>query len=310
MIDTYPKKNGPGAVEQAFRQGHGIAVPWGEASGEVARAMGVVERYLSTFEVEESFAGADGLKADRQTLWVASTGLGGRLHERWEAIARFDGDEAGGSRGLETLERDAGAREALLVLKEQIDRALRLAVEGLHLHEDLPAEIVGALTVRYRAIRYAPVEREVAGIGIHPDGNVISALVTDQPGLVVLDGQRIARPAPEAGTILMPGSILARWSDMALPPVVHTVEIRRGDPTKFTMVGFLNFPDEAVIPRSSRFTANRAPFHNRIKELKPDDMNAGGDLAGFYRSRGFVTGGEGAVRFHTLPELEARAAGA
>jgi hypothetical protein len=97
---------------------------------------------------------------------------------------------------------------------------------------------------------------------------------------------------------------------MALPPVVHTVEIRRGDPTKFTMVGFLNFPDEAVIPRSPRFTANRAPFRNRIKEFKPDDMNAGGDLAEFYRSRGFVTGGEGGLRFHTLPELEARTAGA
>ena len=39
-----------------------------------------VERYLSALPIEKSFHGADGLEADRQSFWVASTGLGQQLH--------------------------------------------------------------------------------------------------------------------------------------------------------------------------------------------------------------------------------------
>ena len=291
-------------MERAFRVGSAILFPWNDTAAEISSAIRTVGRYLSTLPIETSFHGTDDLEADRQSLWVASTGLGQRLHTEPGDIVQLDGDAAGGVRGLEMLAGNLGATEALSVLKREIDRALLATVDALHFPEDLPAACLDAVTVRYRAIRYAPVRREVAGIGMHPDGNVISALVTDQPGLLVLGGLGwIARPAPAAGTIVMPGSILTRWSDGALPPTVHAVEIRRGDPTKCTVVGFLNFADGSDVPRSRRLTGRKQPFRNQVSRFKSDDMRPDGGLADFYRDRGFIVTEDGMARFRTLAEL-------
>jgi 2OG-Fe(II) oxygenase superfamily len=295
------------AVERAFRSGSAIVLPWGRAAAEIACAMRTVERYLSRLPIETSFPGADDLAADRQSLWVASTGLGQQLHTELSDIAHFDGDAEGGVRGLGVLKRDPGAAGALSVLKGELDRALRVAVVGLHLHEELPPACLDAVTVRYRAIRYAPVQREIAGIGVHPDGNVISALVTDRPGLTVLGGPGwIVRPTPEAGTLVMPGSILTRWSDGTLPPTVHAVEIHRADPAKCTMVGFLNFADGSDVPRSLRLTGRQESFRNAISEFKNDDMRPDGGLADFYRNGGFVVMEGDRARFRTFAELVAQ----
>ena len=292
------------SVERAFRVGSAILFPWNDTAAEISSAIRTVGRYLSTLPIETSFHGTDDLEADRQSLWVASTGLGQRLHTEPGNIVQLDGDAAGGVRGLEMLAGNLGATEALSVLKREIDRALLATVDALHFPEDLPAACLDEVTVRYRAIRYAPVRREVAGIGMHPDGNVISALVTDQPGLLVLGGLGwIARPAPAAGTIVMPGSILTRWSDGALPPTVHAVEIRRGDPTKCTVVGFLNFADGSDVPRSRRLTGRKQPFRNQVSRFKSDDMRPDGGLADFYRDRGFIVTEDGMARFRTLAEL-------
>jgi hypothetical protein len=298
----------PDAVERAFRSGCAIVLPWNGTAAQIACALRTVGRYLSTLPIETSFPGTDGLEADRQSLWVASTGLGQRLHTELADLAHLDGDAAGGVRGLRALQRHPDVAGALSVLKSEIDRALRVATQGLHFHEDLPPACLDAVTVRYRAIRYAPVQREVAGIGVHPDGSVISALITDQPGLTALGGPGwTVRPTPEAGTVVMPGSILTRWSDGALPPTVHAVEIHRGDPAKCTMVGFLNFADGSDVPRSLRLTGREEPFRNKVSEFKNDDMRPDGDLADFYSNRGFVLMEGDRARFRTLTELVARA---
>ena len=114
------------------------------------------------------------------------------------------------------------------------------------------------------------------------------------------------RPAPQAGTIVMPGSILTRWSDGALPATVHAVEIHRGDPTKCTMVGFLNFADGTDVPRSPRLTGRDEPFRNEVSEFKNDDMRPDGGLADFYSDRGFVVMEDDGARFRTFAELVAR----
>lgn len=294
------------SLERAFRSGSAILFPWSSTVAELASAIRTVERYLSTLPIETSFRGTDGLEADRQSLWVASTGLGRPLNTAIDDIANLDGDAEGGMRGLEMLKCHPAVTDALSVLKGEIDCALQLTVEGLHLHEELPQACLDSVTVRYRAIRYAPSHCEVAGIGMHPDGNVISALITDQPGLTLLGGPGwIARPRPEDGIVVMPGSILARWSDSTLPPTVHSVEIHRGDPAKCTMVGFLNFADGSDVPRSLRLTGRKDPFRNKVSEFKSDDMRPDGDLADFYRDRGFVVQEGDGFRFRTFAELTA-----
>ena len=278
MIQTYTDKGSKSSVEEAFREGQALVVPWSSPTRErIGAAMAEVAGYLARFPPTSSFGGINKLDADRQTLWVAATGLGKPLHTQRDDLGRFDGDLEGGERGIEVLTREASVREALEDLRRVLDDALEIAIEAIGLDKDLPAEVAETLTVRYRAIRYAPVERDVAGIGLHPDGNVLSALLTDQEGLVIQAQGGVYRPAAD-GTIVMPGSILYRWSNGYFKPTFHSVEIRRGDPTKFTIVAFLNFPDHTLIPRSA-LRHQSGFFSNEVQRHKEDDMNRAGDLA-------------------------------
>lgn len=283
MIQTYAGKSSTVSIEKTFREGHALVVPWSHSTRErIGAAMAEVAEYLATFPPTSSFGGIDKLDADRQTLWVASTGLGKSFHVRQDDLVRFDGDAEGGKQGLEALQREENVRGALETLKAVLDDALELAVEAIGLKEDLPADLLGKLTVRYRAIRYAPIDREVAGIGLHPDGNVLSALLTDRGGLVIKERGGVCRP-PNDGTIVMPGSILYRWSNGYFKPTFHSVEIRRGDSAKFTIVAFLNFPDGTLIPRSARRHLSGS-FFNEVQRHKEDDMNRAGDLAPLWSS--------------------------
>lgn len=278
MIQTCVGKDSAISMEEAFRGGHAVLIPWSNPTRDrVGAAMEEIAGYLARFPPTSSFGGINQLDADRQTLWVASTGLRNPFHERQDDLVRFDGDAEGGERGIEALKQEESVRGALEDLKLVLDDALEMAVEAIGLKEDLPAETIEKLTVRYRAIRYAPVDRDVAGIGLHPDGNVLSALLTDRGGLVIKEPGGVCRP-PTDGTVLMPGSILYRWSNGYFKPTFHTVEIHRGDPTKFTIVAFLNFPDHTAIPRSA-LRHQSGSFFNDVQRQKEDDMNRAGDLA-------------------------------
>lgn len=283
MIQTYTGKDSGISIEEVFRDGHALLIPWSDPARErIGAAMAEIAGYLAKFPPTSSFGGINKLDADRQTLWVASTGLGNPFHVEQEDLARFDGDAEGGERGIEALRREKSVRAALEDLKLVLDDALAMAAEAIGLDEDLPAELIEKLTVRYRAIRYAPVDRDVAGIGLHPDGNVLSALLTDGEGLVIREGRGVCRP-PADGTVLMPGSILYRWSNGHFRPTFHSVEIRRGDRTKFTIVAFLNFPDHTLIPRSA-LRHQSGSFFNEVQRQKEDDMNRAGDLAPLWSS--------------------------
>jgi 2OG-Fe(II) oxygenase superfamily len=278
VIYNYTDENSKTSVEEAFRRGHALLFPWNDPERQrIGTAMAEIAGYLAEFPPTPSFGGINELDADRQTLWVASTGLKKPFHLQVDELMRFDGDAEGGERGLVALRREKSVRMALAHLKRVLDDALEIAVKGISLNEDLPAELLDKITVRYRAIRYAPIERQVAGIGLHPDGNVLSALLTDRPGLVINDRGSVCRPTTD-GTVVMPGSILYRWSNGYFKPTFHSVEIRRGDPPKFTIVAFLNFPDRTPIPRSA-LRHHSGSFLNEVQSFKEDDMNTAGDLA-------------------------------
>lgn len=283
MIHRYTGEGSAISIEEIFGQGHALLIPWSNPQRErIGAAMAQIAGYLAQLPATRSFGGINKLDADRQTLWLASTGLRNPVHVSRDDLSRFDGDAEGGERGLEALQHGERVREALEDLKRALDDALEIAVKGIGLDRDLPAELFEKITVRYRAIRYAPVEREVAGIGFHPDGNVLSALLTDQPGLVIRDRADECRPTTD-GTVVMPGSILYRWSNGHFKPTFHSVEIRRGDATKFTIVAFLNFPDHTPIPRSALRHQSGA-FFNDVQRQKEDDMNRTGDLAALWSS--------------------------
>lgn len=299
-----PWQDHAGSVENAFRDGSAVVLGWRDEHAAIRASLETVRRHLSALPVETSFPGVDGLAADRQSLWVAATGIGAELCTDSSGIAHLDGDADGGARGLAMLRFDLPAATAFRRLKRELDGALLAVLGNLGLSDGLPAGCLSAMTVRYRAIRYAPSRREQAGIGIHPDGNLISALITDRAGLVVLGGPgRVEWPEPADGTVVMPGTVLTRWSGGALTPTVHAVTIRRSDPAKCSVVAFLNFADGTEVPRRASLGGGPGMFRNDVRRYKHDDMRPDGDLAGFYRERGFVVSGENGLRFRTLAEL-------
>lgn len=262
-------------IEQAFRKGREVILPWNsdKEKQRVSNALSILKLYLASFKPEASFGGTNNLNADRQSFWVASTGLNTPLHTEAEDLLRFDGDEKGGQAGLEAL-RIPHIAHAIHATKEVLDRSLALISQAL----DLPEEA----TIRYRIARYEALERDVAGIGWHPDGNVLSALITDRKGLVVMDGTTTHQP-PTNGIILMPGSILTRWSEGAFPPTFHQVEVPRRidadseNPTKVSVVAFYNFPDQTYVPKSAHL-GQSGTFFNDVQKFKEDDMKIDGDM--------------------------------
>ncbi|SDZ01723.1 2OG-Fe(II) oxygenase superfamily protein [Amycolatopsis xylanica] len=257
------------SIKDNFGAGHGVLAPWPDDSA--GGAMTRLEQLLATHPPEQTFPGIDGLRADRQSFWLASEYLAPEFSRDTEFLTTLDGDLAGGQEGQRFLERFPSAEAHLLTLKRLLDNALAQAVAEV----GLPS---AGLTVRYRVIRYAPVEQSSAGIGLHPDGNVISALVTNAPGLTVWS-ERTGFTAPgRDGTLLLPGSILYRWSKGCYEPAFHRVAVESRDHAKFSMVGFLNFPDLQTVPGFGGGT-----YFNDVRTCKEDDMDRDGDLAALWK---------------------------
>lgn len=270
-------------IETAFQQGKEVIFPWkdGAERERIHAALSVLRDYLAGLKPEGSFEGIDKINADRQSFWVCSTGLGAPFHTDIADVLRFDGDAGGGRAGLEALGSSL-VKDALQDIKAVLESALMRSAQAV----GLPGDLTRDVTVRYRAIRYEALERDVAGIGLHPDGNVLSALVTDKRGLVVTDGAVTYEPSID-GAVIMPGSILYRWSGGRYKPTFHRVEVPRNtdteDRTKVTVVGFLNFPDQAYMQPGTA-SGPSGQFFNDISRFKEDDMNKDGDLKLLWQS--------------------------
>lgn len=263
-------------IDSAFRNGREVVIPW-ERPCEALSALRTVGSYLAATPPQATFPGADELDGDRQAFWVACTGLGSAFHTLPAEIADFDGDAQGGADGLGAL-AFVSIRHALSVLRAPLDHALRLAVEAIGLDKAL----LPRLTVRYRSIRYQRFSRPESGIGLHPDGNLISALITEGDGLEVLEPEGFRIPQSN-GTIVMPGSILCRWSRGVYRPTFHRVRIPAGPGTvKMSIVAFLNLPDRCGVPRS-HWLGQEGAFDVDIRHFKEDDINPQGDLASMWR---------------------------
>ncbi|WP_344466500.1 2OG-Fe(II) oxygenase family protein [Kitasatospora kazusensis] len=271
----YARLLGPadaGEIDRLFRDGTGALFVWTprEAAG-VEASMAALKDLLTGLAPQDTFPGLDRLRADRQSFWLASRGLGTPFTPDPAFLESLDGDPAGGRRGAAFLHGNPQAGADLETLKESLDRALALSAAEV----GIPRSWYPALTVRYRVIRYAPLRRRSAGIGMHPDGSVLSALVTDRPGLTLWrDAGTAVQPARD-GTLVLPGSILHRWSEGRYDPTFHRVEVGRDAEPKFSMVAFLNFPDRSGIPRRGGTTAGRV-FPNDVQACKEDDMDRGG----------------------------------
>lgn len=267
-----PSKN---EIVQAFETGLEVVFDW-SASERIAatQSLSVIDNNLSEAPVEDTFQLIEKADYTRQSYWVAANGLGPDYEfvSDDEGLRSFDGDFSAGQKGLEALKDDA-VRESLEDIKAIIDSSLLVCVKAIELDEAILAQC----TVRYRAVRYEGYEKP-SGIEVHPDGNFLSGLITNGPGLKVYDLNGTLREPPYEGTNVMGGSTLSRWSESRYVPTFHSVSVREGDPVKTSVVGFFNLPDQTEIPRPG----SDQPFYHDVKAIKVDDSDPNGGLAALW----------------------------
>ena len=265
------------AIRTAFDEGKEYIVEWSdEQKSRTGQAMLDLDNHLSNFDPSLSYKGTDNKVAWRKSCWFASEGIARPILDTEEAIARFDGDLKDGITGIQGLQ-NRQVRRSAEYLKSVLDSALVTTSKAVGIGEDM----IQRCTVRYRAIKYTPHAGAPGGIGLHPDGNLLSALITNGDGLRVYDFDGTVRfPSDVNGTIMMGGSTLYRWSQGKYLPTFHDVDISSGQ-DKFSIVAFFNFPDMVSIPHSlvSGDMNEEGGFFHDIKSIKEDDRLPQGQLA-------------------------------
>jgi hypothetical protein len=129
---------------------------------------------------------------------------------------------------------------------------------------------------RLRAIYYGSDEPN-SSCGVHPDGNMLSVLYTDTPGLRYFDEHLNVNEPGVGGPIVMPGSLLYRWTSGLYRPTFHFVR-DMADVSKTSVVYFYNLAPMArytTIP----YRPDNPVYVNDIKRYKPEDISPAGPFA-------------------------------
>ena len=261
-------------IRTEFERGKEFIFAWDDGIEPcVKKAMNQLGSYLARLDPALSYEGTDKKVVWRKSCWVASNGVSKPLLDSVAQISKFDGDLKDGLEGLQAL-RDDQLRTSLHYLKSNLDESLVATAQALN----IPSDMLERCTTRYRIIKYTAHTGNNGGIGIHPDGNLLSALITNGAGLGVYDFDGTFRRPISNGTILMGGSTLHRWSKGLYLPTFHDVEIGPNQ-EKDSIVAFLNFPDMVHIPRNLVGSGDLEDFFHDIKRIKEDDKSTTGELA-------------------------------
>jgi hypothetical protein len=261
-------------IQNTFNAAKEYVVGWSpQEDTYIEQAMQDLASYLNDLDHSLSYEGTDKKVVWRKSCWFASYGIGHPFLDAEEGIAKFDGHLKDGLTGLQAL-HDPRIRHAVYCLKSSLDSALVKTSMAVGIN----SELMQRCTVRYRAIKYTPYAGAPGGIGLHPDGNLLSALITNGPGLRVYDLDGTVRFPGYKGTIMMGGSTLYRWANEFLP-TFHDVDIS-GNEVKVSIVAFFNFPDMETIPRN--VSTNDEGFFHDIRRIKEDDKSPHGELAALW----------------------------
>lgn len=249
------------AIRTAFTAGRGIEYGLAPEEAQNMHAdLGIVGKHLGTLPIENSFAWSDE-QPIRRSVWVASRQDGEGFATTQEELARTDGDMLAGKRGLAFLQQEEVVKP-LNRLKRHADTALRVAALAI----GIPETYLSQCGTRYRLIRY---EGERAGIGVHFDGNGLSAVLTDQPGLFEIGYDGTIQDVDQNAISVMAGSSVHRssiGSERPFLPTFHAVHLG-GSAVKTSVAAFWNLPDKTLIPADLL----GAEFYHDINVMKNDD---------------------------------------
>lgn len=253
------------AIHAAFAAGRGIEYGLSPEETQTMHAdLAIVGEHLGALPTENSFAWTD-VRPGRRSVWVASSQSGEGFATTEEELARTDGDALAGQRGLAFLQQEQVV-DPLNRLKGHADTALRAAALAI----GIPEEYLGQCGTRYRLIRY---EGEHEGIGVHFDGNGLSAVLTNKPGLFEIDYDGTTQNVDPGAVSVMAGSSVYRSSvggGRPFLPTFHAVHLGQTE-VKTSVAAFWNLPDKTLIPAELL----GSEFYHDINAMKNDDGPTG-----------------------------------
>jgi hypothetical protein len=260
----------PGRTEifEQFEQGRSVSFMLdSQEQHKMHGELALAGQMLDALPMENSFAWSKE-RPTRRSVWLAARAGEEEFIADQEGLQEFDGDRAAGMRGLELL-GEPGAREVFTRLKKRADTVLTVAALAI----GIPEDFMGQCATRYRAIRYSGPQ---GGIGAHFDGNGLSAVLTNMPGLreIGYDGQ--VRPVSPNEISVMPGSSvhrLSRSSERVILPAFHDVA-RSAEQDKVSLAAFWNLPDKTSVPVSI-LGGEGADFYHDVGAMKNDDGPTG-----------------------------------
>jgi isopenicillin N synthase-like dioxygenase len=278
------------AVHQAFSRSVGLRVTDYDGDGvtheTVDEDLRLMRSVLSNLPVSEGFGGIDDKTTHRRSF--------GTVHELGRPtpdpayiesqLAVTDSDPRALIDGMELLRERADHRAAVGRFNLVTDRIVLAVMDAIRRACAIPDDyftqaVLPGSTCRLRAVHYDNDTAD-SSCGVHPDGNLLSVLFTDTPGFRYFDQDlQVQEPEP-GGAIVLPGSLLYRWSGGTYRPVFHYVR-NMSEASKTSVVYFYNLRplgQFTMIP----YRAGNPLYVNDIKRYKPEDVSRDGPFGDLF----------------------------
>lgn len=277
-------------VHQGFVAGEALYITDYECDGigedQVRQNLVLVRDTLKRLEVDEGFVGIDGKPVKRRSFCVINEFNRPRVESSYisEQVGVCDGDPESLLKGLEVLR----AFPELVFAIEQNNRLMNKVIDvvmgmlryNLAIPEQYYAEHILSRSTYRQRLAYYDAEVHNSLCGVHPDGNLLSFLITDRKGFRYFDSNfQVHEPSPE-GIVCLVGSLLWRWSRGLYPPVFHYVKQMSGE-SKTSIVYLYNLEINKTF-RAVPYGGSEGMYINDIRKYKPEDLSRDGPFANVF----------------------------
>ena len=258
----------------------------GISEDQVRENLALVRDTLSRLEVDEGFVGIDGKPVKRRSFCVINEFNRPQVEFSYisEQVGVCDGDPESLLKGLDILRQSPELVCAIEQNNRLINKVIDVVMSILRHNLGIPEQyytqhILNRSTYRQRLAYYdATIDNSLCGV--HPDGNLLSFLLTDNKGFRYFDSEfQVHEPAP-GGIVCLVGSLLWRWSRGLYPPVFHYVKQMSGE-SKTSIVYLYNLENNKTF-RAVPYAENEELYDNDISKYKPEDLSRDGPFANVF----------------------------
>ena len=274
-------------IHQGFLAGEALYITDYGCSGvgedQIRQNLALVRDALKRLEVDEGFVGIDGKSVNRRSFCVINEFNRPQVQFSYisEQVGVCDGDPDSLLKGLEILraypELGGAIEQNNMVVNNVIGVVMGILRHNLTIPEQyFNEDVLKHSTYRQRLAYYdATVQNSMCGV--HPDGNLLSFLITDKRGFRYFDSNfQVHEPSPD-GIVCLVGSLLWRWSRGLYPPVFHYVKQMSGE-SKTSIVYLYNLENNKSF-RAVPYGESEDLYINDIRKYKPEDLSRDGPFA-------------------------------